>query len=41
MTQSLPIKVALLILALILASAIISLYQTPAMSYLLEEFRIC
>lgn len=41
MTLSIPIKVAALILALIAASAIVSLYQTPAMSYLLEEFRIC
>ncbi|MEP3475274.1 MAG: hypothetical protein ABJN57_03565 [Hyphomicrobiales bacterium] len=41
MTLSIPIKVAVLILALIVASAIVSLYQTPAMSYLLEEFRIC
>jgi hypothetical protein len=41
MTLSIPGKIALLILALIVASAIISLYQTPAMSYLLEEFRIC
>jgi multidrug efflux pump subunit AcrB len=41
MTNSIPLKLALLILALIIASAIVSLYQTPAMSYLLEEFRIC
>gem|GEM_PF-4794692 len=41
MTLSIPIKLVLLIMALIVASAVISLYQTPAMSYLLEEFRIC